>query len=531
MQEKILVTVFRFDPDDSSGGRYETYEVPYFSHMDVIDVLRYIRDNIDHSLAFRYSCEEGKCGLCSVVVNGKPVLACKRTVQKGESLTIEPLPNFPIIRDLIVDRDGYYDELKHLQNVVEIRSSRKARIAQDKETDYIECANCVECGVCSVSCPAALTGDHPLTGPVGFLQSVRVALFGPSTLSPDGASDLFNCLQCGQCHAVCPRDVNLPELIRRSREQAKDLGLWPKGIAQLLARLNNSKTLLASGNKGPLSTAGWLKSADATIASRAQKKGSAVGLFVGCQFGLRTALQPTIIRFAELLLHAGVDFTFLGTSEWCCGHPSYVAGDVGAAKVFAEHNIHEFDKLGVDTIVTACPGCYRAWKYEYPALIGKEHGFKVWHSSELLLNLMRKGSLVPRRVDGRLTYHDPCELGRLSGILDQPRAIIEEIPGIELIEMSNSRELSHCCGGGGLTPAANPDLAFAVAKRRVEECLSLGVSTIVAACPNCEVTLNSVIRKCSFSGLKVVDIIDVVYNAIREEEKAERRGYSHGSRA
>jgi len=114
----VRVSVSRHDPSCDASPRLELYQVPYFDHMDVIDVLRSIQEMFDPTLAFKYSCEEGKCGLCGVLVNGTPELACKRVVAPGEDLTIGPLPNFPLIKDLVVDREMYYTEQRALQDHV-----------------------------------------------------------------------------------------------------------------------------------------------------------------------------------------------------------------------------------------------------------------------------------------------------------------------------------------------------------------------------------------------------------------------------
>lgn len=105
MSATLVARVLRYDSDLEEGSWYQTFTVPYFENMDVIDVLRYIQNHLDPSLTFRYSCEEGKCGLCGVLVNGKPALACKYVLATGETITLGPLPGFPVVKDLVIDRD------------------------------------------------------------------------------------------------------------------------------------------------------------------------------------------------------------------------------------------------------------------------------------------------------------------------------------------------------------------------------------------------------------------------------------------
>lgn len=515
MRKSISGRVFRYDPANDGEGHYEKYEVPYFDHMDVIDVLKYIQVNLDPTFALRYSCEEGKCGLCGLVVNGRPVLACKRVVQMGEELNIEPLPNFPVIRDLVVDRNIYNSEITDLQDTFTDCNAPQGPVAREREAEYVEYANCVECGACSALCPAGRAGVHTTAGPVGFLQAVRSGLFTPTPgITSEGGSDLFNCFECGQCLEICPRDVDVHKLVRVARGSTKNTDVWPEGAQRVTSMLRKSKVLLAHSSQQPGNTAAWLRQAGMRIANQVGKVESNVGFFVGCQYGMRRSLQSTAIHFAQLLLHAGIDFTVLGESEWCCGHPSYAAGDVEAATEFARHNVREFAKFGVRTVVCACPGCYRAWKYEYPDMLEEETGLRVLHSSEVLLSLLKRGDLKPHNKQESLVYHDPCELGRLSKIYEPPREVMRSIPGIELVEMRENRELAQCCGGGGLVPAANPELSGSVAERRAKELVDSGASMAVTACPSCEVTLGSTLQKLGETQVAVWDIIDVLHNAV-----------------
>jgi len=342
-ETSISVRIFRYDPaKDGKGPYYDEYEIPYCENMDVIDVLKFIQANIDPTLTFRYSCEEGKCGLCGLLVNDEPVLACKRVVQKAEKLKIDPLPNFPIIRDLVVDRDAYNKELIELQGAFSEREACVGPVPREHLSQYLESVNCVECGACSAACPAAAAGVHINVGSVGFLQSVRSALFVRSpAITPQGGSDLFSCFECGLCHEICPRDVRIADLVRMARGATKSVGVWPAGIQQVNSVLRDSKVLLARNFEYQQNTAAWLKRAGPDITDQVEKTAK-VGFFVGCQFGMRSRLRKTAIHFAELLLRARVEFTLLGDSEWCCGHPSYAAGDLEGARELARHNLEGF---------------------------------------------------------------------------------------------------------------------------------------------------------------------------------------------
>ena len=513
MRGVIPVCVLRGTGDQTAAGYHVTYSVPYFDHMDVIDALRYIRDTLDPSLAFRYSCKEGKCGLCGVLINGVPALACKRVIQPGEQVTIEPLPGFPLIKDLVVDRTPYSEEVRDVQLTVEQTSAHPRPIAAEKRSDYLEITNCVECGVCSATCPSGLAGNHPIVGPVGFLQSVRAALFDEVTeLSDEGGKDLFRCFECGQCSALCPREVAVQDLMARARGKA--VAKWPQGVSDVVRTLNTNHVLLSG--RGVHGTSDWLRQADVRLHQQIGKTNRSIGLFVGCQFGTRTSLQHTPRHFAEMLLQAGIDFALLGPEEWCCGHPHYAAGCLEGVAEAARHNVQAFAECGVTTIVTGCPGCYRAWKHEYPQVVDQTLNYTVLHSSEFLLRLIAEGKLhLESQGSQQAAYHDPCELARLSGLFDPPRQVLDAVPDLEWTEPAKTGMNSLCCGGGGLTLAADPGLSAAVSRLRIEEIGELKVSELVTACPNCEFTLLKAGRSLrGDGGIPVLDLVDVVYASL-----------------
>jgi len=506
MSRPLVVQVYRYDPNLDEPACYQTYTVPYFENMDVIDALRYIQNHLDPSLAFRFSCEEGKCGLCGVLVNGKPALACKHVLAAGGMARVDPLPGFPVVKDLVVDRAAYYKEQRSLQQTVEDRSAYVDRPDRDRFQDFAAFKDCVECSLCSAGCPAAPALTHPHMGPPGFSQVARAALFDGG-VSDAGASELFRCFLCGYCESICPREVPIRTLNRRARHVVK--GQWPPVVSTLLSRLKDKRVLVGSGSNG---TAAWLRDNHNLTRTRVQHK-APIGIFVGCQFGMRQSRSHTPINLTRLLDVARVQYTLLGSEEWCCGHPNYLAGEIEEAREFATHNIEAFRKLGVTDIVTGCPGCYTAWKTEYAETLQEQIPFKVWHTSEFLWQLLEEGRIALKGPSTEAAvYHDPCELGRLNNIYDAPRFILGKAVN-NVIELEHSRETSHCCGGGGLTLGAHPDVARQAAVRRVEEILECGLSVIVTACPSCETVLESTLQSLG-KNILVHDIVDVLYGTM-----------------
>jgi Fe-S oxidoreductase len=153
------------------------------------------------------------------------------------------------------------------------------------------------------------------------------------------------------------------------------------------------------------------------------------------------------------------------------------------------HNVEAVRALGAKKLVAACPSCYHTWKHEYPALMGEPLGFEVLHETEYLAQLVAAGAFDLKPVDKVVTYHDPCDLGRTSGIYDEPRQILAAIPGLSFVEMADNRQYALCCGGGGDVEMADAETAQAVGRRRMLQAQDTGAKFIITACQQCKRTL------------------------------------------
>jgi Fe-S oxidoreductase len=240
---------------------------------------------------------------------------------------------------------------------------------------------------------------------------------------------------------------------------------------------------------------------------------------------------------------AGVDFAILGEAESCCGMPAYWTGHRDVFAKIAAERAQRFDDLGAETIVTASGSCLGAMRAKYPEYARRPRAHVV-HATEFLARLIEEGKLpLPRSVDRKVTYHDPCYLGRQSepplawegeyrkthgcmtyadpprdinrgtrGVFGPPRSILRAIRALDFVEMDRIREYSFCCGGGGGVPEAYPDLARATALHRLEEAAGVGAECLVTACHHCRENLSQAQQSVQ-DGLPVVDVIDVVYEA------------------
>jgi Fe-S oxidoreductase len=218
--------------------------------------------------------------------------------------------------------------------------------------------------------------------------------------------------------------------------------------------------------------------------------------------------------FVQILEQAGEDFTTLGGDEWCCGFPLEIAGMGHEVPELARHSVETVRAIGARRLVTTCPSCYHTWAHQYPRLLGEPLGFEVLHATEFLADLIDEGKIELHGFRFPVTYHDPCDLGRTSGIYDAPRRIIQAIPGIEFTEMAENRELALCCGGGGDAEMADAELTAAVGKRRIEQAQETGAKVVVSACQQCNRTLAEAARKNRIR-VRAMDITEVVWRAMQ----------------
>jgi Fe-S oxidoreductase len=199
----------------------------------------------------------------------------------------------------------------------------------------------------------------------------------------------------------------------------------------------------------------------------------------------------------------------LGGEEWCCGFPLIIAGMGDAAVESVQHNVEAVRKTGAKRLVATCPSCYHTWKHDYAHIIGEPLGFEVLHATEMLEQIIADGRIRLEPFEQTITYHDPCDLGRSSGIYEAPRSVIRAIPGVTFVEMEHHHEYSLCCGGGGDVEMADADLTEAVARRRIGEAKATGAKVVLSACQQCKRTLAIGARREKVR-VRVMDVAELV---------------------
>jgi heterodisulfide reductase subunit D len=236
--------------------------------------------------------------------------------------------------------------------------------------------------------------------------------------------------------------------------------------------------------------------------------------------------------FVQILEAAQVDYALLGAEEWCCGYPLLVNGLLSEAQEMIRHNVAAVQAMGVRQVVFTCPSCYHLWKHVYPDVVGTDpdvagagmEGLEMLHATEYLDRLLDDAAaggtptpgrrpLALRELDMTVAYHDPCDLGRKSGVYEAPRRVLRSIPGLTLVEMVDNREEALCCGGGGNVETYDPDLVAAISSRRLAQAQQAGAQAVVSACQQCERTLAAAARRDRVR-LRVMDIAEIVWKAL-----------------
>ncbi|MHA1131795.1 MAG: (Fe-S)-binding protein, partial [Candidatus Helarchaeota archaeon] len=309
------------------------------------------------------------------------------------------------------------------------------------------------------------------------------------------------CLACTQQCQIAEIHHYAGEWLMAMREEAVRRNLGP-----MAEHIRYTTHILNEHNPYMEPHADRLKWVPANIKQTPNAK---IVYFVGCTSSYRE--QNVAVATAELLNKMGVPFQIL-KEESCCGSPIYMTGQAEKAKELAKQNVKIFKDTGIETIITSCAGCYRAWKEVYPEKFGLDHGIEVLHLPEFILNKLEQGELnFNKEVKLKITYHDPCHIGRHMGIYEPPRKVLTRIPGIELIEMPRNRHNAWCCGSGGGVRSAFQELSKFSAEERIEEAKNTHVEAIVSACPFC---LNQFKTNLKNQDLKAFDLSELIRNAL-----------------
>jgi Fe-S oxidoreductase len=329
---------------------------------------------------------------------------------------------------------------------------------------------CYQCGKCDAVCPWNKVRTFSMR------KIVREATFGLTEIESE---DIWRCTTCGRCPQQCPRDVKQIESGVSLRRVATEYGVFPKPVRAIRTV---SASLVGKGN--PLNEdrekrANW---ADG-LSVNTFTEGMEILYFPGCYLSYDPRLKKVARATAGILNKAGIDFGILGSMENCCGESIRKTGDEELFKRLARENIKTFIDHGVKKILVSSPHCYHTFKNEYPEF---RVNFEVVHIARFLFELIHAGKIeLTQEYAKKVTYHDPCYLGRHNGIYDEPREALKKIPGLELKEMPESRLDSLCCGGGGGRIWMETPKGERFSDLRLDQAIGVGAQVLATSCPYC----------------------------------------------
>ena len=504
--ETYTIKIFRYNPETDEQGVLQDYTVPVMEKGSVLGALQYIYEEVDSTLLFSYGCRYKVCGKCAMKINGRPGLACETSLQ--DKMVLEPLDNLPVIRDLAVDRSGVFTPLQELGIVLSpVEESEVAK----QPSKFFEFVNCTECLSCLSVCPVFTVKG----GSSGPLYRVKLAeLFYDARDGRerfDQLSTFYDCTTCQSCATVCPQGISLDEVICEVRKALLLAERTPAPMIGMQDSVVASGNVYASPRQKRMEI--FPQAVREKVEAGALKETAETLFFMGCVSSyLDIKVVPGLLNLLEA---AEVDYATLCEEEVCCGFPLYLMGS-DEFEPHAERLMERMKATGARQIITPCSGCYKTFRKLYPKI--GDLGMEVYMSFQYVDKLLAEGRLNFRKeFNKKITYHDPCDIGRSFGIYEEPRNILSTIPGATFVEMERNKDQARCCGGGGNVQAHDLDMAVQMAEARVRDALAVGAEIIVTACPACKNNLRKgsrAIPKGERGKIKIMDITEVITEAM-----------------
>lgn len=373
---------------------------------------------------------------------------------------------------------------------------------------------CFRCGYCKFTsdyadfnCPSYVRFRFETFSTGGRLWLAYAWLKNEIEWSERLAEILYSCTTCKNCVEHCPMGFasDIVDWIVGARTDMVEKGRIPPALAHFFEAVHSY------GN--PLKMLRTERAAWAEGVGR-YRPGDEYLFYVGCLGSYDESGQTMAKAVAEVLNKTGMSFGILGEEEECCGNEVYNLGEMGLFEVLAKKNIQKFKELGVKKVITLSPHAYNAMKNHYAAF---EADFEVYHYSQVVYEVIKRNKPKISGVSAKVTYQDPCFLGRYNKIYDAPRQVLQSIPGIELVEMERSRENSFCCGGGSGNFVMDllRGSEESPSRLRVREAYKTGARILAVACPACMSMLRDAIKVEGFEErLTVKDVGQIFKEAI-----------------
>jgi len=384
----------------------------------------------------------------------------------------------------------------------------------------IKCNSCTKAGEAlgvpdTLVCPFyEFNGQNRIFSSQNLWQTAKSIFLGDINLSPALNDLIYQCTTCAACMSHCPHEpidnryVDTVKLVEFLRSEMVKKGYGVPIHLKFGDHILKEHNPYIEAHKDRWN---WLPTQKESLPKTANTV-----FFVGCTSSYRqTQIAKATLNILEKLAE---DYTIMcrpGLDEWCCGSPLQRTGQVNKAIEVAKHNLEAIRKTDANQVITSCSGCYKMIGGDYEELYDLKGDFKIVQSSQYLLDKIKRGELkFNSPLNMKVTYHDPCHLGRHSGVYEAPRELLKSIPGVELVEMPRNREYAWCCGAGGGVRAAYKDITLFASSDRVKEAEDTGAEALTSTCPFCWTGLHEAIEE-NNSKLGLFDITELVEKSMK----------------
>ncbi len=384
--------------------------------------------------------------------------------------------------------------------------------------------DCVRCGTCHVIYTTRIKsmrfGKQCPPGTCNLIESfyadglmyLAVGLMREQfPYSPRAVDTVYSCTQCRYCQTICEEYVEAQTMpvIEELRNKAVREGVGP--LPEQKKAIERFKRTGNVYGTSPDKKFSWLKNYSGKAKDLSTGGKASALYFIGSHYAFSPFTENIPASVAALLDKAGIDWGILGDAENCSGYHALALGYADLFKASAQKNIDTFNQLGIKQIIVSCPEDYSTFNLRYPEIAPLN--VEVIHTTELFHRLVQDKKIKFKQHKAKITYHDPCHLGRYCGLYEIPRQIIQSIPGIELVEMERNRMDAWCCGAGGGVKLGKQDYAIAVGKDRVEEAVSSGAEILVTACPICIENFNEAKAQGNYP-IQIQDLADLLCQSL-----------------
>ena len=383
--------------------------------------------------------------------------------------------------------------------------------------DLLDLDACTECGRCTDVCPANAVGKE--LSPRDIILQLRDLMHDESrdsqikiigSVPATSPTALWQCTTCAACMEACPVYIEqMPKIVDMRRYLVMEEADFPDSMQQAIMSLEKRGHPFSGTNATRLDWAEGLG-----VNQISETKDAEVLLWVGCGGALVERNQKVTRATAQLLEQAGVKFAIMGREEKCSGDPARRIGNEFLFETLAKENVENLNRYEVKKVITSCPHCFNTFKNEYPQYGGM---FEVYHHSEYLARLVDEGKLKPlSQLKEKITFHDPCYLGRQNGVYDAPRQLVQISASAQAVEMERSRAKSFCCGGGGGMSFIDEPATQRVNQERAREAIETGADVLAVGCPFCMTMMEDGINaRKGERDVRVMDVAELLWEAAK----------------